>query len=87
MEMNLVAESMKIAAAGMMAVMLFLWAAVWAIRLQAAAVACIFPEQRTDTPDIVSSGISVHPEQCENARTAAIIAAVMEFRKEHAHKG
>jgi Na+-transporting methylmalonyl-CoA/oxaloacetate decarboxylase gamma subunit len=87
MEMNLVAESMKIGGAGMMAVMLFLWVVVWVIRLQAAVVACILPEQGNDTPDIVSCGISVHPEQCENARTAAIIAAVMEFRKEHAHKG
>jgi len=76
MEYSLVGESLKFMVLGMLIVFVFLVVLVQVMKLQAKIINRYFPEKEpvAPTPDITGSD--------EDARrTAAIIAAVTEFRK------
>jgi len=71
MEVNLVSESIKFMILGMGIVFIFLYLLILLMKLQAYIIGRYFSEQK-ETQDI---------EDDEGARVAAIIAAVMEYRK------
>jgi len=74
MEINLVGESLKFMALGMLIVFVFLVLMVQIMKLQAKIVNKYFPEKghEAETPSNATD---------DSAQVAAIIAAVTEFRK------
>lgn len=75
MEINLVGESLKFMALGMMIVFIFLVVMVQIMKLQAKIVNKYFPEKAPETAATPSNATN------DSAQVAAIIAAVTEFRK------
>ena len=77
MEINLVAEGLKFMVLGMGVVFLFLALLVQMMKWQAAIIAKYFP------PKTPSAPVYTPADDDEHARVAAIIAAVIEYRKQH----
>jgi oxaloacetate decarboxylase gamma subunit len=77
MEIDLVGESIKFMALGMIVVFLFLAILVELMKLQAKLIAKYFPEEEPEVP-ARSQGA---PAADEASRTAAIVAAIAEFKK------
>jgi len=77
MDIHLVGESIKFMILGMAVVFVFLTLLVWLMRLQARLINKYFPEKEPP----VHTGRPRALEEEERMRTAAIIAAVTEFRK------
>ena len=77
METHLVMESIKFMILGMTVVFIFLSALVWLMGLQARILQRFFPEK--EPPSIPNRSMAQREE--ERRRTAAIIAAIEEFRK------
>ena len=75
MEIDLVSESLKFMALGMMVVFLFLVILVQIMKLQAKIINKFFPEK---APEVASTSKNVTQEA---HHVAAIISAVTEFRK------
>ncbi len=75
LEVHLVGESVKFMILGMGVVFIFLYALVLIMELQAYLINKYFPEKKQIQTDktVVDEG--------ESARVAAIIAAVLEYRK------
>ncbi len=71
-EANLIGESLKFMVLGMSVVFLFLFILVQAIKLQAKIINKYFPEKEA---------VAVIPPADDSSRTAAIIAAITEFKK------
>jgi len=80
-EVNYVLEALKFMVLGMGVVFLFLIILVKAIELQAYLINKYFPEEETTPSNIPTPLTSSSQEEEERARVAAIIAAVIEFRK------
>ena len=76
MEIDLVGESLKFMALGMLVVFLFLVILVQVMKLQAKIINKFFPEK---APEAVSASTNATQE---GHHVAAIIAAVTEFRKQ-----
>lgn len=76
MEIDLVGESLKFMALGMLVVFLFLVILVQVMKLQAKIINKFFPEK---VPEAVSASTNTTQEA---HHVAAIIAAVTEFRKQ-----
>ncbi|CAA6828461.1 MAG: Oxaloacetate decarboxylase gamma chain (EC [uncultured Sulfurovum sp.] len=74
-DVNLIGESIKFMVLGMSVVFLFLLILVQVVKLQAAIIGKFFPEVEPE----IKSTTSVDNDEAQ--RTAAIIAAVTEFRK------
>lgn len=72
MEANLIGESLKFMVLGMSVVFLFLFILVQAIKLQAKIINKYFPEKEA---------VAVTPPADDSSKTAAIIAAITEFKK------
>jgi oxaloacetate decarboxylase gamma subunit len=72
MEVGLVGESLKFMLLGMSVVFLFLFTLVQAIKLQAKIIGKYFPEKEA---------VAAPPAVDDSAKTAAIIAAITEFKK------
>jgi len=72
MEVNLIGESLKFMVLGMSVVFLFLFMLVQAIKLQARIINKYFPEKEA---------VAVTPPVDDSSKTAAIIAAITEFKK------
>ena len=77
MEIHLVGESIKFMLLGMTVVFIFLSVLVLLMRLQAKLINKYFPEKEVAVP---ASKARIDQEY-ERMRTAAIIAAITEFRK------
>lgn len=77
METHLVIESVKFMILGMTVVFIFLSTLVWLMGFQAKLLNRFFPEK--ETPVVSNRSRSQREE--ERKRTAAIIAAIAEFRK------
>ena len=77
MEINLVSEALKFMVLGMLIVFVFLLVLVEVMKLQAKIINKYFPEKKPAAP--VPSAQDNSDEDAR--RTAAIIAAVTEFRK------
>jgi oxaloacetate decarboxylase gamma subunit len=77
MEIHLVGESLKFMVLGMIVVFLFLAILVELMKLQAKLIAKYFPEKEPEVP-AARPGASATDD---SARTAAIIAAITEFKK------
>ncbi len=76
MEESLIGESLKFMALGMTVVFLFLFTLVQVIKLQAKIIGKYFPEKEvTVAAKTTSSAVD------DSAKTAAIIAAITEFKK------
>jgi oxaloacetate decarboxylase (Na+ extruding) subunit gamma len=75
MEIDLVGESLKFMALGMMVVFIFLVVLVQVMKLQAKIINKFFPEK---APEVVPTSTNAAQEA---HHVAAIIAAVTEFRK------
>jgi len=78
MEYSLVGESLKFMLLGMLIVFVFLYVLVEVMKLQARIISKYFPEKEIP---VSTSGSSTTDTDEEARRTAAIIAAVTEFRK------
>ena len=77
MEVHLVGESIKFMILGMGVVFVFLYALVLLMELQAYIINRYFP----DEDEVQSNKGRDSAEDDESARVAAIVAAVMEYRK------
>ncbi|OQX73015.1 MAG: Na+-transporting oxaloacetate decarboxylase subunit gamma [Campylobacteraceae bacterium 4484_4] len=77
MEINLVSEGLKFMVLGMIVVFVFLAVLVELMKLQAKLIAKYFPEKE---PEAKMQAPRV-PATDEASRTAAIIAAIAEFKK------
>lgn len=77
MEINLVGEALKFMVLGMLIVFVFLLVLVEVMKLQAKIINKYFPEKQPAAP---TPGAQDNSDE-EARRTAAIIAAVAEFRK------
>ncbi len=77
MEFNLVGEGLKFMVLGMLIVFVFLIVLVQVMKLQAMIINKYFPEKEPPAAPAPVTGDSDE----ESRRTAAIIAAVTEFRK------
>ena len=75
MEVNLVTEGLKFMVLGMLVVIVFLLVLVELMKLQAKLINRYFPQKEPATPAPKPSADE------ESKRVAAIIAAVVEFRK------
>ena len=78
MEYSLVGESLKFMILGMLIVFVFLYVLVEVMKLQAKIISKYFPEKEIPVSPSVSNTTDTDEEA---RRTAAIIAAVTEFRK------
>jgi oxaloacetate decarboxylase gamma subunit len=78
MEVNQLGEALKFMVLGMGVVFTFLVIMIEAMKLQAKLVAKYFPEEALTAPKASATAVSQDDEQ---ARVAAVIAAVTEFRK------
>ncbi len=76
MEVNAIGEALKFMVLGMGVVFLFLYIMVLAIKAQAAIIGKYFPDKEPAAGQKPSS-----QDKDERARVAAVIAAVIEFRK------
>ena len=76
MEVSLIGESLKFMVLGMTVVFLFLILLVQAIKLQAKIIGKYFPEK-----DVVPAVKTAPPSTDDSAKTAAIIAAITDFKK------
>lgn len=76
MEVNVVSEALKFMVLGMGVVFIFLYTMILAIKAQAHLIGKYFPDV-TPAPKVPASSNS----DDEQARVAAVIAAVTEFRK------
>jgi len=72
MEVSLIGESLKFMVLGMSVVFLFLFTLVQAIKFQAKIINKYFPEKEA---------VAAPPAVDDSARTAAIIAAITDFKK------
>jgi len=77
MEIDLVAESLKFMVLGMIVVFVFLAVLVQLMKLQAKLIAKYFPDKEVQVPAAQSAANVAN----ESVRTAAIIAAIAEFKK------
>jgi oxaloacetate decarboxylase gamma subunit len=77
MEINLVSESLKFMVLGMIVVFIFLAVLVELMKLQAKLIAKYFPEKEPEVKAQAPRASSTD----EASRTAAIIAAITEFKK------
>jgi oxaloacetate decarboxylase gamma subunit len=77
MEINLVGESLKFMVLGMIVVFIFLAVPVQLMKLQAKLIGKYFPEKEP----AVTVGKSTSPTEDDAARTAAIVAAITELKK------
>ncbi|RLA77301.1 MAG: Na+-transporting oxaloacetate decarboxylase subunit gamma [Epsilonproteobacteria bacterium] len=77
MEVSLVGESLKFMVLGMTIVFLFLALLVQVMKLQAKLVGKYFPEKEVVTTTSKSAALAAD----DSAKTAAIIAAITEFKK------
>ena len=77
MEINLVGEGLKFMVLGMLIVFTFLYILVEVMKLQAKIINKYFPEKEPAAP----APTPAQDSDEESRRTAAIIAAVTEFRK------
>jgi oxaloacetate decarboxylase gamma subunit len=77
MEVNLIVEALKFMVLGMGVVYLFLIIMIQSVKLQAFIIGKYFPDE--DPVAIVPSAQATGAD--EQARVAAVIAAVTEFRK------
>jgi len=77
-EVNYVVEALKFMVLGMGVVFLFLVVLVQLIKLQTSLIGRYFPE---NTPQAPATPIANSVDEDEQQRVAAIIAAVLEFRK------
>lgn len=77
MEINLIAEALKFMVLGMSVVFIFLIILIQVIKWQAAIIGKYFP----DSVPVKSPTPTVKNSDDEQARVAAVIAAVTEFRK------
>ncbi len=76
MEVSLIGESLKFMVLGMSVVFLFLFTLVQAIKLQAKIIGKYFPEKET------VAAVKTAPAAADSSvKTAAIIAAITEFKK------
>jgi oxaloacetate decarboxylase gamma subunit len=80
MEVSLLGESFKFMILGMGVVFLFLLLMIWVMKIQARIINKYFPEKVTGLTTQISS------EDEEQKRVAAIIGAVLEFRKNKQNK-
>ena len=78
MDIHLVGESVKFMILGMAVVFVFLTLLVWLMRVQARLINKYFPEKELPA---AHTGRPRALEEEERMRTAAIIAAISEFRK------
>ena len=77
MEIDLVGESLKFMVLGMIVVFVFLAVLVQLMKLQAKLIAKYFPEKEVQ----VSAARPAASAADESVKTAAIIAAIAEFKK------
>jgi len=77
MEVNVILEALKFMVLGMGVVFVFLYVMIQAIKVQAYVIGKYFPDKPVATPASASAAAS----DDEQARVAAVIAAVTEFRK------
>jgi oxaloacetate decarboxylase gamma subunit len=77
-EINYVAEALKFMILGMGVVFLFLVILVQCVKLQAFLIKKYFPDE---TPKVPATPMANSSNEDEQQRVAAIIAAVLEFRK------
>ena len=77
MEVSLIGESLKFMLLGMSVVFLFLFTLVQAIKFQAKIIGKYFPEKEAAS----AAAKSAAPAVDDSAKTAAIIAAITEFKK------
>jgi oxaloacetate decarboxylase gamma subunit len=75
MEVNVIAEALKFMALGMGVVFIFLYVMILAVKAQAYIIGKYFPDKPATAP---APAVANDDEQ---ARVAAVIAAVTEFRK------
>jgi len=78
MEVNVIGEALKFMVLGMGVVFVFLYVMILAVKVQAYIIGKYFPDKPVTTP--VSAAVAVATDD-EQARVAAVIAAVTEFRK------
>ncbi len=76
MEVNVIAEALKFMVLGMGVVFVFLYIMILAVKAQAYIIGKYFP----DKPAVTPPAAAVQSDD-EQARVAAVIAAVTEFRK------
>lgn len=77
MEASLVGESLKFMLLGMSVVFLFLFTLVQAIKLQAKVIGKYFPDKEAAP----AAAKTAAPAADDSAKTAAIIAAITEFKQ------
>jgi oxaloacetate decarboxylase gamma subunit len=77
MEVNVIAEALKFMVLGMGVVFIFLYVMILAVKAQAYLIGKYFPDKPVATP----AAAPVAQSDDEQARVAAVIAAVTEFRK------
>lgn len=80
MEVNMIMEAFRFMVLGMGIVALFLIIMIQAIKLQAFLIGKYFPGQDTTSPPSVTTP-QASSDQEEQARVAAVIAAVVDYRK------
>jgi len=77
MEVNLITEALKFMVLGMGVVFIFLYIMILAVKAQARIIGKYFP----DKPPVIPTPSPAAKSDDEQARVAAVIAAVTEFRK------
>ena len=78
MEVNLITEALKFMVLGMGVVFIFLYIMILAVKAQAHIIGKYFPDK---PPAVPAPSPVAHSSDDEQARVAAVIAAVTEFRK------
>ena len=79
MEVNVIGEALKFMVLGMGVVFVFLYVMILAVKAQAYLIGKYFPDKPVATP--ASAPVAAVQSDDEQARVAAVIAAVTEFRK------
>jgi len=81
MEVNMIGEAFRFMILGMGIVYLFLIIMIQSIKLQAFIIGKYFPGSTATTNQVTSQSVSPTDSDEEQARVAAVIAAVTDFRK------